>query len=136
MPRLIILAKNSSVRQVNIAGPVTTIGRADSNKLCIDSERVSRHHAAIEQVGDRFVLTDMGSRNGTYVNNKKVRSIVLANGDAITIGDCQIRFLQSIRPVPTATALRLLTIPADIERLSAYGLRSGAQGRNRPAAGH
>ena len=126
MPRLIILAKNSSVRQVNIAGPVTTIGRADSNKVCIDSERVSRHHVAIEQVGGRFVLTDMGSRNGTYVNHKKVHTLMLANGDEITVGDCQIRFLHRARPVSTAAALRLLTIPAGLEQMSAC---------SRPAAG-
>ena len=128
MPRLIILAKNSSVRQINIAGPVTTIGRADSNKVCLDSERVSRHHVAIEQVGERFVLTDMGSRNGTYVNNKKVRTLVLANGDAITLGDCQIRFLHSTRPVPTATALRLLTIPGELGRFGALARARGAAG--------
>ncbi len=93
MARLIILARNSSVRQVNIASPITTIGRSGSNSVCIDSQRVSRHHAAIEWTGEHFLLTDMGSRNGTYVNNEKVRSHALVNGDAIVVGDCQLRFL-------------------------------------------
>jgi len=110
MARLIILARHSSVRQVNIAGGITTIGRSTGNNVCIDSDRVSRHHAAIEWTGDRFVLTDMGSRNGTYVNNEKVRAHALSNGDAITVGDCQLRFLYS-RALPPVDALRLMTEP-------------------------
>ena len=39
------------------------------------------------------MLTDMGSRNGTYVNREKVSSRVLRDGDAIEVGDCEIRFL-------------------------------------------
>lgn len=114
MPRLIILARNNSVRQVNIEGAITTIGRSGSNRVCIDSERVSRHHAAIQWLGDRFMLTDMGSRNGTYVNNEKIFSHPLDNGDAITVGDCKLRFLHSSRVVPVGEALRLLTLPDDL----------------------
>jgi hypothetical protein len=59
---------------------------------------------------------------------------MLANGDAITIGDCQIRFLHSIRPVSTAAALRLLTIPADLEQMSAFPPRRNAGARPQPVA--
>jgi pSer/pThr/pTyr-binding forkhead associated (FHA) protein len=113
MPRLIVLARNSSVRQINIAGAVTTIGRADTNKVCIPSDRVSRRHATIEWTGDRFMLTDLGSRNGTYLNNEKVKACRLANGDAIVIGDCQLRFLYSSTELAQSDALRLLTVPDD-----------------------
>ena len=123
MARLIILARHSSVRQVNIAGPLTTIGRSGSNSVCIDSQRVSRHHAAIEWTGDRFMLTDMGSRNGTYVNNEKVRAHALCNGDAIIVGDCQLRFLYS-RALPPADALRLMTLPGHLVEADAQMARS------------
>lgn len=114
MPRLIILAPHSSVRQVNIAGPITTIGRAHTNGVCIGSDRVSRHHAAIQWIGERYMLTDMGSRNGTYVNNAKVKTHALAHGDAIMVGDCQLRFLDNTRVFVQAEALRLLTVPEDL----------------------
>ena len=111
MTRLIILAKHSSVRQVDISGQMTTIGRSETNKICIESERISRQHAAIEWTGDLFMLTDMSSRNGTYLNGKKLRSgIALANGDSISIGDCQLRFLYTTQALKDAEALRLLTI--------------------------
>ena len=116
MPRLIIQARHSSVRQVNIPGPIASIGRATGNRVCLDSERVSRHHAVIQWSGDGYVLTDMGSRNGTYVNDERVYNRALCNGDAITIGDFNMRFLysSSAKPLPPAEALRLLTMPAGL----------------------
>jgi len=116
MARLIILARHASVRQVNIAATLTTIGRSTGNRVCIDSERVSRHHAAIQWTGEGFMLTDMGSRNGTYVNDERVYNRALCNGDAITIGDFNMRFLysSSAKPLPPAEALRLLTMPAGL----------------------
>jgi pSer/pThr/pTyr-binding forkhead associated (FHA) protein len=128
MARLIILARYSSVRQVNIEGSITTIGRSGSNSVCIDSVRVSRHHAAIEWTGDRFMLTDMGSRNGTYVNNEKVRAHALFNGDAIVIGDCQLRFLYSHSLLPV-DALRLEPLPGHPVQLDAYVARSAGNRR-------
>jgi pSer/pThr/pTyr-binding forkhead associated (FHA) protein len=111
MPRLIVQARNSSVRQINIAGPSTSIGRSLANRVCIDSDKVSRNHALIQWSGDRYVLTDLGSRNGTYVNGMRVEeSQPLSNGDAITLGDCQLRFLYTAQPLPQSDALRLMTM--------------------------
>lgn len=118
MARLIILARNSSVRQVNLGGPITTIGRSHSNNVCIDSDRVSRHHAVLQWTGERYLLTDMGSRNGTYVNQQKVRAQELNNGDAILVGDCQLRFLCSSRVAVPVEALRLLPTPDDFLQLA------------------
>ena len=127
MARLIILARHASVRQVNIAATLTTIGRSIGNRVCIDSERVSRHHAAIQWTGEGFMLTDMGSRNGTYVNNEKVRSRALKNGDAIVVGDCQLRFLFSSRTLPPVEALRLLTAPDALLNLEEAEAQSGRE---------
>jgi pSer/pThr/pTyr-binding forkhead associated (FHA) protein len=118
MSRLIVLSRHGSVRQVNIKGPITTIGRDPSCGVHIDSLGVSRHHAAIHWTGDRFVLTDLASRNGTFVNKVRIRERALANGDAISTGDCQLRFLYETRALPAEEALRLVTLshaPVDID---------------------
>jgi pSer/pThr/pTyr-binding forkhead associated (FHA) protein len=69
------------------------------------------------------MLTDMGSRNGTYVNNEKVRARALVNGDAIVVGDCQLRFLYS-RALPPVDALRLMTQPGELMGVDAHMARS------------
>ncbi|VTU26854.1 FHA domain-containing protein [Variovorax sp. PBL-E5] len=110
MSRLIVLARHNSVKQVNIRGPLTTIGRDPACGVHIDSRSVSRHHAAIRWTGDRFMLTDTSSRNGTFVNKERIWEHALKNGDAITVGDCQLRFLYDTQFLPREEALRLATV--------------------------
>ncbi|MEJ7687152.1 MAG: FHA domain-containing protein [Variovorax sp.] len=120
MSRLIVLAKHGSVRQFNITGPLTTIGRDAQCGVHIDTLGVSRRHAAIHWTGDRFVLTDAGSFNGTFVNDKRIYDHALKNGDAIRIGDCQLRFLYTSKVLPHDDAMRLVTAfdqPGDADAL-------------------
>lgn len=119
MSRLIVLTRHGSVRQVNIQGPITTIGRDPTCGVHIDSLGVSRHHAAIHWTGDRFVLTDLASRNGTFVNKARIRERALRNGDAISAGDCQLRFLYANQAIPSEEALRLVTVTDELASLDA-----------------
>ena len=119
MARLIILARHGSVRQVNLAGPITTIGRSLSNNVCIESDRVSRHHAAIQWTGEHYILTDMGSRNGTYVNDERVRAQELRSGDVILVGDCRLRFLCNSKAAVPVDAMRLMPTPDEFLQLVA-----------------
>jgi chromosome segregation ATPase len=71
----------------------TRIGRATGCELQIDSGSVSRHHALI-LVGPRnSVIEDLNSTNGVLVNGRKVSRQVLSDGDAITIGETQFRYV-------------------------------------------
>jgi len=71
----------------------TRIGRATGCELQIDSGSVSRHHALI-LVGPReAVIEDLNSTNGVLVNGRKVTRQVLSDGDAVTIGETQFRYL-------------------------------------------
>ena len=69
-----------------------TIGRAESNTLVLPDACASRHHVRIDCGEDRYVLTDCGSKNGTFVNGKRVQAHVLAEGDEILVGDTEMRF--------------------------------------------
>lgn len=119
MPRLIILPKGQSVRQINIKGSPTTIGRKEGNSLVLNSDRVSRVHAVIDWDGDQYSVTDNDSLNGTFVNGKRVRRQALRNGDMLSIGDCEMRFLYDTRALPEQQALRLVTIPGALADLDA-----------------
>jgi signal transduction histidine kinase len=63
-----------------------TIGRESGNFVQLDDNEVSRRHAEIRRIEGRFVVGDLKSSNGTYVNNRKVERADLTSGDQIQIG--------------------------------------------------
>lgn len=116
MPRLIILARDRSSRQVYISGRMTTIGRNQNNSLVVDRDRVSRKHAMIDWDGARYSIVDIGSRNGTFLNGMRIMQHDLRNGDTITIGDCDLRFLSDVQ-IAADRSLRLITMPGSLADL-------------------
>jgi hypothetical protein len=75
-------------------GERTTIGRSPECGIFLDDVTVSRKHAVIEQHGERWVIEDQGSLNGTFVNRDRVDSAQLEDGDEIQIGKYRLTFLQ------------------------------------------
>lgn len=69
-----------------------TLGRADSNTICLKDAKVSRQHAQIQQHGNQFIVVDLSSSNGTFVNGEKIEEHVLQNNDEIQIGDYILQF--------------------------------------------
>ncbi|MDX1433177.1 MAG: FHA domain-containing protein, partial [Gammaproteobacteria bacterium] len=76
-----------------LTGEVFRIGRHADNELPLTDPSLSRHHAEIRhELNGRYVIRDLESLNGVYVNGKKCRSAVLANGDVIELGDVTLKF--------------------------------------------
>jgi len=74
-------------------GPSTTIGRAPENEIVVPVKEVSRRHARIIVIDDGYVLTDLGSPNGTYINGTRVAGEQrLRDGDKITVGGKEFLF--------------------------------------------
>ncbi len=72
---------------------ITTIGRTPANAIVIPDGSVSSSHARVVRTGDGFVLEDVGSRNGTYVNSEKVAGKrALADGDIVRFGKVLLTF--------------------------------------------
>jgi len=67
-----------------------TIGRTPVNGIVITSLTVSRQHAAISYKDGAYIIQDLNSRNGTFLNGKRVQRAKLHNGDSINIGGYQI----------------------------------------------
>ena len=87
-------------------GPVL-IGRQTGASLRIRNAAVSRRHAVIEKDGDRFIIADLDSRNGTFVNDMPVKRCELHHGDRVQIGESQFFFLleESEEPAQTSEIL-------------------------------
>jgi signal transduction histidine kinase/ActR/RegA family two-component response regulator len=81
----------STGRRVEI-GNEATIGRAPDCTMVIADAMVSQRHALLKKTGDgRYTITDLGSRNGTFVGSHKVREAILSDGDEVLIGPVRLR---------------------------------------------
>lgn len=76
-----------------LVGEQTTIGRHPSNDIVLALESISRFHARIDSRGDYFILQDLNSSNGSYVNGEKVTQLAIHNGDQVTFGNIEFDFL-------------------------------------------
>jgi pSer/pThr/pTyr-binding forkhead associated (FHA) protein len=77
-----------------LTGLIKEIGRTSECDVCIpDDDQVSRVHARLDWDGANWVLVDLGSTNGSYVNDQKVTEHRLEPGDVIEIGDTLLRYL-------------------------------------------
>ena len=85
------------------------VGRADTADLTIDSDRVSREHAAILCVKGQFSVQDFGSTNGTFVNGRQITEVALNDGDMIVIADIEFTFFPGRRPVLATPPLKSST---------------------------
>jgi pilus assembly protein CpaF len=80
--------------------PSYVIGREAGNDLVIEDPQVSRRHAQLTQQGSSYLIEDIGSTNGTYVNGKRVTApTLLMNGDMVGLADTVIIAVQVSLPV-------------------------------------
>ena len=75
----------------------TSAGRHPESDIFLDDVTVSRRHAEFRRDVGEFVVVDVGSLNGTYVNREPVDTAVLANGDEVQIGKFRLVFLTGPR---------------------------------------
>lgn len=111
MPKLLLLISANTTKQIKLRKPETSVGRASGNDIVIRHERVSRFHAMLVVDGPFVTIKDLASSNGVYVNDIKVETQHLVDGDSISIGGCRMRFLAGNQDYTSVEALRLLTIP-------------------------
>ena len=92
-PATLTLMQNGAVAQTYaIQKERTVVGRLPECDVVVDDPGASRHHAEIRRVGPAYVVTDLGSTNGTLVNDAAVTEQALADGDRITIGNTVLEF--------------------------------------------
>jgi pSer/pThr/pTyr-binding forkhead associated (FHA) protein len=77
---------------------VTRAGRHPDSDIFLDDITVSRRHAEILRVDDRYVVKDVGSLNGTYLNRERIEEAALSNGDELQVGKFRLVFFSATGP--------------------------------------
>lgn len=93
MPKIILKFKDTVQNEILLEKEIVTIGRNPSNDICIDNLAVSGFHAKIIKEGDQFIIEDLKSTNGTFVNKRKITKVPLHDNDAIVVGKHTLLFL-------------------------------------------
>lgn len=88
--QLVVLRGTERGRVIELHGPTTSIGRRLDNNVVLYSTSVSKYHAALDANGSHHHVRDLGSTNGTLVNQVKLETSanrLLCHGDTIALGD-------------------------------------------------
>jgi len=104
MAKLYLKSGDSVLKEVMLTQATTTIGRLPDNSLQIDNLAVSGHHAKIYWNDGHYVIEDLGSLNGIYVNDKRVGKATLIHGDQVRIGNHNVEFRNEGTPALGVTA--------------------------------
>lgn len=104
----LVLKTDSGQRHLSLIGSnCWTIGRSDDNNFVLPDRWISRNHAMLQcmETGE-FYLIDLGSRNGSFVNGRRVSvPVTLHNGDLLTFGQTELRFYcPASEPAGTSTS--------------------------------
>lgn len=86
------------VKVIPLALPVVNIGRRLDNELVIDDPRVSRIHAQLRAIKGHYVVFDLNSTGGTFVNGQRTTQCVLYPGDVVSLAGVPLLFGQNNPP--------------------------------------
>src|SRR3954453_22396073 len=89
---LVVTRGPNAGSRLALTKPVTTIGRHPDSDIFLDDITVSRRHAEIQRAGAGFVVRDVGSLNGTYLNRERGEEGPVHNGDELQVGKFKLAF--------------------------------------------
>ena len=92
---LVIIYGDDLGRRVPLGAEACVLGRSSKCDVQLDQESVSRNHARIQRQRNNYVIRDLGSTNGTYVNDELVDEVVLRDGDQLKVGRTIFKFIVS-----------------------------------------
>ncbi|HYP87406.1 MAG TPA: FHA domain-containing protein, partial [Polyangiaceae bacterium] len=132
---VVIHEKGGAERRETFETSELTVGRVQGNELMLPKGNVSKRHARLLYRDGRFIVTDLNSTNGTYVNRRRItQATIVREGDRIYVGDFVLRIElpggEAQRPVPDAASSPELSQSS--EEISTTGPAPGAT--NSPAA--
>jgi hypothetical protein len=102
MARLVVLSEGFTGLSHELGVEKTTIGRLEDNLFSISEPSVSSHHCEVVRQGEDYLVRDLNSTNGTFINGDPVKEAVLKPGHILRLGQLEIR-LESGVAAPAAT---------------------------------
>lgn len=124
MAELIITLSNGRTQRHVLEKDVQFIGRDPTCDISIDDSSASRRHVRLRYEGGRYHIEDLGSKNGTLLNNEQIQSAELKHLDEILIGSVELRFLDGVSTERPSTVVIADTKVA--EDATRYSSRSHA----------
>lgn len=115
MPNIRIISNDGRIYKFPIVKDEVTIGRNNDNDIILRDNTVSRHHAHILKTKEGYLLRDLGSFNGTQLNDKPVQATLLKNDDQIKIGLNKITFLTPEEEKSSLADSLILTLTPESE---------------------
>jgi len=111
MPQLMLTTVSGEATPITLMPDENTLGRGPKNDIVIDSPQASRVHAVITVEPAFVTIRDLGSRNGTYVNDHRIQSQMLVHDDTIKLGSYEMRFVSGDQEFSHVEAERVATEP-------------------------
>ncbi len=119
-----VQTESGDYTEYELTKPTSSIGRQPGNDIVLQTSAVSRYHAQIEVAEGQVFLVDLGTVNGTFVNDHQIEPnsrVSLDDGDVITVGDVQLTFSTPTQrrkmSIREAARLKPSAVPVDNEQL-------------------
>lgn len=93
-PTLEVVTGEANQKVLSLGKKKLTIGRSGSNDLVVADRKTSRDHAVVYFDAGHYIIEDLNSTNGVFINDKLIHKIILKSGDRITLGDTALLFTQ------------------------------------------
>jgi pSer/pThr/pTyr-binding forkhead associated (FHA) protein len=121
--QLVMFTEAGERREFDLKRTVSIIGRAGDCDFQIPLPMISRRHCQITRKSDRVLVKDLGSSNGSYINNKRVLQAEVHGGDILTVGPVVFTILIDGKPTD------IKAIPSIVKPAAEPSGRPGGGGR-------
>jgi len=126
MAKLVVISEGFTGKTVELKADKITIGRSEDNSFQIPESSVSSRHCELHLKDNVVHIKDLGSTNGTFVNDKKVSEATLKQGQVLRLGSIELRFAGDKGGDSNPVATKTVTLPQGGVKLN--DLEKGSQG--------
>ncbi len=135
MPKLLLKYHAAVLKEIPIEKTPLTIGRKPDNDIAIDNMAISSHHARITMQGKTYMIEDLQSTNGTFLNEKRILTSALQHNDTILLGQHSLQFVfpESVQAAAVETQETVVINP-EIQKQILAELAASVAAVEKPAA--